>query len=71
MGFRKNELSEEKGLPDVSGYNGMQRLFCIENFNVEKQMQIINCHLANKWKVIDIKKADNGDFILLEYFNED
>jgi hypothetical protein len=67
MGFKKNDLSGEKNLPDVSGFEGMQRLFCIETFNIEKQMNIINYHLANKWKVKDIKKAESGDFILLEY----
>ncbi len=70
MAFGVKVVEEEKGMPDVSGYNGMQKLFYLDCMDTKKEVKIINYHLANHWKVIDMKIKDSEGFILLEYSDD-
>lgn len=66
---RKDNLIEDKNMPDVSGHNGMQKLFHMEYMitGMQEQIELINIYLANNWKIKKMKKSDTGMYILLEY----
>lgn len=66
-----NNLIDDKNAFDVSGHDGMQKLFFIDTVNVKKELEKINAHIADNWKVIKFKKSEYGTFVLIEYINRE
>ena len=66
MAFKKN-IIEEKNMPDVSGYDGMQKLIEIDPITTQKSLDLINIYLANNWKIIKLKKYSSTLIAVIEY----